>query len=123
MQAVLHNGAEHLRRGVSEHEPAAAVVDSLRQLQRTAADRPPCWAHLCGAQAPSALPRLVHGALTWCQTARLPALQLAVLALGAKTQSKGCVRVPWPCCPRQVVSSVPVGCEHEIHWFCLSMGM
>jgi hypothetical protein len=99
MQAVLRHGAEHLRRGVSEHEPAAAVVDSLRQLQRTAADRPPCWAHLCGMQAPSALPRLVHGALTWCHAARLPALQLAVLALGAKSLSKGCVRVPRSSCP------------------------
>ena len=46
MQAVLHDGAEHLRRGVAVHETAAAVVNGLRQLQRNAADRPPCWAQL-----------------------------------------------------------------------------
>ncbi len=90
MQAVLCCGAKHTQQGVSEHEPAAELLDTLRQLQRTAADRPPCWALLC-AEAANALPRLVHGALTWCTPARLPALQLIATALGAKGHSKGCV--------------------------------
>ena len=90
MQAVLCCGAKHGQWGASEHEPAAELLDALRQLQRTAADRPPCWALLC-ADAATALPRLVHGALTWCTPARLPALQLIGTALGAKGHSKGCV--------------------------------
>ncbi len=90
MQAVLCCGAKHVQRGVSEHEPAAELLGALRQLQRTAADRPPCWALLC-ADAAGALPRLVHGALAWCTPARLPALQLVATALGAKGHSKGCV--------------------------------
>ena len=89
-QAVLCCGAKHVQRGVSEHEPAARLLDALRQLQRTAADRPPCWALLC-TEAANALPRLVHGALTWCTPARLPALQLVATALGAKGHSKGYV--------------------------------
>lgn len=98
VQAVLRCGTKHLRRGIAEHEPAAELLDALRQLQRTAADRPLCWALLCAEEAQSPLPRLVHGALTWCTAARLPALQLVTVALGAKGHSKGYALLPRPNC-------------------------